>query len=748
MKKPTIRCANAAHGRSLFLFVSALAFMLSVFPIFALAQGNPQPAILGTSGSSNRAVVFPDPGANPNSQLLVPGLPANASPHGVAYFGADNALISDFLNSRIFVVQISTATLLATINTATYNGTGAIAVAPDRQTALAIGSNNVLNIIRAPFGPDSVISTITLPSGHSSFQTQSIAFDNSGRGFINTIGGIVVIDPPYEAVNFTIPHPTTGDVAGALAISPDGNNLLVTRGRTNSVAVYTAPFSAASIPESIVIPGILSGTVGANGIKIAPDGNTAIVVSSGVYFAAFIRAPFTASSIVEPIPLPSGNSGTFEDVDISADGSLAILTGNATLANQLPVLIRAPFTAAGTTTSNITIQGVANPGRGAGAVRFLPPGLAPGLTIEKSAAATVPSGANLTYSITYGNSGQLSANNVVISDPLPAGTTFVSADSGGTLVDGNVVFNVGTVPAGSAGLTVSFTVNVSAPPGSSVNNNNYTIAATGVTAVPGPPVSTTVVCPEITVSPATLPNGTVGIAYSQLIAGSGGAAPYSFAVTAGSLPAGLELGTNGQITGTPTGEGTSTFTVTVTDANDCTGLAELSITIVIAPPPGGDPCPRSQGYWRNNPGEWPVDSLTLGQVQYNSEQLMALFKRPPSGDASMILAHQLIAAKLNVAAGSDAEPIQSTIAAADALLSGSLPLGVKPSSPTGRQMTELASVLDAYNNGKLTPDCGEPAFFDGKTYRSSLFKNSGAVDTHRAASLAALFGPRAVQPGI
>lgn len=747
MKLQTNRCSNAAHWRSLFLFVSALAFMLSVFPILALAQGNPQPAILGTSSSSNRAVVFPDPGANPNNQLLVPGLPANALPHGVAYFGADNALISDFLNSRIFVVQISTASLVATIDTTGgYDGTGTIVVTPNRSSALAMGglTSNTLYVIRAPFDATAQIETVTLPGHIRPAQTQGIVFDNTGRAFVRNSAGISVLDAPYTSVQFTIPTPYSD--RGSIAITPNGNTLLsTTLLADNQVRIFNAPFSSASTPELVTVP----SASGLYGINITPDGSTAIVVSSGQYFAAFIRAPFTSASVVETVPLPAGNSGGFEDVGISADGSLAILTGNGGVdATRPPILLRAPFTAALTQTSNITIQGVANSGRGSGAVRFLPPGLAPGLTIEKSAAATVPSGANLTYSITYGNTGQLSANNVVISDPLPAGTTFVSADSGGTLVDGNVMFNVGTVPAGSAGLTVSFTVNVSAPPGSSVNNNNYTIAATGVTAVPGPPVSTAVVCPEITVSPATLPNGTVGTAYAQLIAGSGGAAPYSFAVTAGSLPAGLELGTNGQITGTPTGEGTSTFTVTVTDANDCTGLVELSITIVIAPPPGGDPCPRSQGYWRNNPDEWPVDSLTLGQVQYNSEQLMALFKRPPSGDASMILAHQLIAAKLNVAAGSDAEPIQSTIAAADALLSGSLPLGVKPSSPTGRQMTELASVLDAYNNGKLTADCGEPAFFDGKTYRSSLFKNSGAVDTRRAASLAALFGLRAVQPGI
>ena len=44
-------------------------------------------------------------------------------------------------------------------------------------------------------------------------------------------------------------------------------------------------------------------------------------------------------------------------------------------------------------------------------------------------------------------------------------------------------------------------------------------------------------CPAITLSPATLPQRHSGAAYSQTITASGGTAPYTFAVTAGTLPA-------------------------------------------------------------------------------------------------------------------------------------------------------------------------------------------------------------------
>lgn len=74
-----------------------------------------------------------------------------------------------------------------------------------------------------------------------------------------------------------------------------------------------------------------------------------------------------------------------------------------------------------------------------------------------------------------------------------------------------------------------------------------------------------------------------GSAYSASVAGTGGKTPYTFAVTTGTLPAGLSLAAGGAITGTPTGApGTSTFTVTLTDANGVTATKSLTITVLSA----------------------------------------------------------------------------------------------------------------------------------------------------------------------
>ncbi len=95
----------------------------------------------------------------------------------------------------------------------------------------------------------------------------------------------------------------------------------------------------------------------------------------------------------------------------------------------------------------------------------------------------------------------------------------------------------------------------------------------GTTSPPPPP-------PSLTVSTASLPGGTVGVAYSATLAATGGAPPYTWSLTAGALPAGLSLA-GSTISGTPTTPGTSNFTVQASDGSQ-SGTQPLSITIAAA----------------------------------------------------------------------------------------------------------------------------------------------------------------------
>jgi len=110
------------------------------------------------------------------------------------------------------------------------------------------------------------------------------------------------------------------------------------------------------------------------------------------------------------------------------------------------------------------------------------------------------------------------------------------------------------------------------------------------------------------------------------------------------------------------------------------------------------PCPQTPGYWKNHAEAWPVSSLILGSQTSSKPELLQILKSSVAKDASLILAHQLIAAKLNVGNGSDPAPVSPAIAQADNLLSGlagKLPYNVKASSSLGQSMVNTAAVLDA-----------------------------------------------------
>jgi hypothetical protein len=123
-------------------------------------------------------------------------------------------------------------------------------------------------------------------------------------------------------------------------------------------------------------------------------------------------------------------------------------------------------------------------------------------------------------------------------------------------------------------------------------------------------------------------------------------------------------------------------------------------------------CPLTVGFWRNHPAAWPVTSLTLGSQTYTQVEVLTILGTPvgsgKTADASLILADQLIATKLNIAHGSNAAPASTVIADADSLLGGfasKLPYKVKTASATGQAMVSDAEVLNSYNNGLLTPTC-------------------------------------------
>ena len=149
------------------------------------------------------------------------------------------------------------------------------------------------------------------------------------------------------------------------------------------------------------------------------------------------------------------------------------------------------------------------------------------------------------------------------------------------------------------GLTMS-TVGVLA--GAPTTAGVYTIVATvtdSVGATAGRSFTLTVRAAPAVASPASLPAGSVGNAFTTTtFAVSGGLAP--FAWSASGVPAGLVMSTGGQLSGTPTANGTSTVTVSLRDAAGATATRTYALTVT------GVVCPTITG-WK---GEY-FDNMTL-----------------------------------------------------------------------------------------------------------------------------------------
>jgi uncharacterized repeat protein (TIGR03803 family) len=89
--------------------------------------------------------------------------------------------------------------------------------------------------------------------------------------------------------------------------------------------------------------------------------------------------------------------------------------------------------------------------------------------------------------------------------------------------------------------------------------------------------------PSITTSP-TLPNGQVSGSYSQTLAAADGTPPYTWTVTAGSLPPGLSLSSAGVISGTPTQSGNYSFTIQALDSEVPAVTAAATFTLNVPTP--------------------------------------------------------------------------------------------------------------------------------------------------------------------
>jgi hypothetical protein len=230
------------------------------------------------------------------------------------------------------------------------------------------------------------------------------------------------------------------------------------------------------------------------------------------------------------------------------------------------------------------------------------------------------------WSITSGNLDGLTLNSSsgVISGYPTAGGTFsftteVTDNLGGTAIEtlsitvSSAILNINasSLPNGAVGMTYSqslsatggtgpytWTMTSGTLPAGLALSPNGVISGTPTTA--GGPTSVTfqvtdsinelatrslsvTIISALGIATSSLPNGTVGMAYSQSLSATGGTGPYTWTMTSGTLPAGLALSPNGVISGTPTTAGGPTsITFQVADTMGAMVTNTISITMAYA----------------------------------------------------------------------------------------------------------------------------------------------------------------------
>ena len=459
-----------------------------------------------------------------------------------------------------------------------------ISIAPTTLTAITVGVAMPTQTLVASGGTGPYSYTVTtgsLPAGISlnastgaltgtATQGGSIAFTVTATD-ANTNTGT-------QAYTWTVNAPT-------LALAPAPGNLAVTTNITFTQA-FTA--SAGTAPytytETGTLPTGLTWTAGTGTIsgKTAQTGSFPITITAkdsstgtGPYSQNFAYtlvvtsptitvAPTTLTAITVGVAMPtqtlvaSGGTGPYSytvttgslPAGISLNSSTGALTGTATQGGSIAFTVTA--TDANTNTGTHAYTWTVNA-----------PTLAMAPTPGNLAVST-----NITFTQAFTASAGTAPYTYTETGTLPTGLTWTAG--------------TGTI-SGKATQTGSFPITITAKDSSTgtgpySQNFAYTLVVTS---------------PTIAIAPTTLAAITVGVAMpTQTLVASGGTGPYTYAVTTGSLPAGISLNAStGALTGTATQGGSIAFTVTATDANTNTGTQAYTWTvnaptITLTPPAG------------------------------------------------------------------------------------------------------------------------------------------------------------------
>ena len=379
------------------------------------------------------------------------------------------------------------------------------------------------------------------------------ALADAPDGQVLYVGGVQISNTGYWTTDSdgNVTPPTEGGTPSNNYIHYDAeDNILTLRNATIKNAL-----DYGNNPPNSLISGAAIGVLNQNGaaeLTITLDGtNTIAEVGNGICVLAHNESTGNASLTI------MGNGSLTASVSVNSGILVQSNGGNATLSienaevtttssSSYGVLVRAKDSSNASLTVNggsLTATGKSEHGAG---IQYTFGSRSsgsgePSLTVSGNAIVKASS-----------DTGGITSNS---SPVTPSGTGIVFNNGTGT-VYGSVTLQ--------EDLTISEGESLTIPQGASLDcneklTNNGTINVESGGKLEGTPTGegTVVSAPKITTE--SLPDGTVGTAYNQTLQADN--APTQWSVTSGSLPNGLSLNSDGTITGTPTTEGTSTFTV-------------------------------------------------------------------------------------------------------------------------------------------------------------------------------------------
>jgi uncharacterized protein (TIGR03437 family) len=368
----------------------------------------------------------------------------------------------------------------------------------------------------------------------------------------------------FNTVTFAINAPTPSN----LSLSPNsatagGPGFTLTVSGSGFLVGSVVQWNGSPLSTNYVSGTQLTASVSAS--QIASQGNASVtVVNPGGVTSAAAIFPIIA-------PIPSNLSLSPNSATAGGPGFTLTVTGSGFLVGSVVQLNGSPLSTnyvsgtqltASVSASQIASQGSAN------------------VTVVNPGGATSTTAATFTINPPTPSISSLGPNSTTAGGP---GFT-LTVNGSGFLVGSTVQWNGSAVSTNyfsgtqlSASISASqiasqgtASVTVVNPGGATSNSVTFTITAAGPITI-------------ITASP--LPDGAVGVPYSQALAATGGVTPYKgWAINAGSPPPGISLSNigsflTGLLNGVPTTQGTFSFTVQVTDGANTVATKQFSLRI-------------------------------------------------------------------------------------------------------------------------------------------------------------------------